>query len=281
MLRHLLRRRVGRASRQDQETCKDECFHKLSDSIIFALIQSGCNPLLMKRGQWKHRSTCAGTCSGPLGRDPDNPNPDNPNWDKTPAIRAILKARQQFQLLHSLRTDEESPTVLGEEIHLSRFDRGGGGGDQGRFSPDHKCRVAVACLRRDRRLRRRPDLIERHRPHLMVAEPFRQHGDGIMWIKNLHANHRQLKILVASSNSEATYAERLLRAGASGYWMNNGSADGLVRCDPFSYPIWARGESLLQDSKTEAFYVPLNRYPRSSRWRCNLCFLYNKGQARE
>ncbi len=56
-----------------------------------------------------------------------------------------------------------------------------------------------------------PDLIERHRPHLMVAEPFREHRDGIIWIKNLHANHRQMKILVASSNSEATYAERLLR----------------------------------------------------------------------
>jgi DNA-binding NarL/FixJ family response regulator len=74
-----------------------------------------------------------------------------------------------------------------------------------------------------------PDLIERHRPHLMVAEPFRQHRDGIMWIKNLHANHRQMKILVASSNSEATYAERLLRAGASGYWMKSGSAAGLLK----------------------------------------------------
>ena len=74
-----------------------------------------------------------------------------------------------------------------------------------------------------------PDLIERHRPHLMVAEPFREHRDGIIWIKNLHANHRQMKILVASSNSEATYAERLLRAGASGYWMKTGSAEGLLK----------------------------------------------------
>jgi DNA-binding NarL/FixJ family response regulator len=74
-----------------------------------------------------------------------------------------------------------------------------------------------------------PDLIERHCPHLMVAEPFRQHGDGIMWIKNLHADHRQMKILIASANSEATYAERLLRAGASGYWMNTGSAEEVLR----------------------------------------------------
>jgi DNA-binding NarL/FixJ family response regulator len=74
-----------------------------------------------------------------------------------------------------------------------------------------------------------PDLIERHRPHLMIAEPFQQQRDGIRWIRDLHANHRPLKILVASSNREATYAERLLRAGASGYWSKAGSAEGLVK----------------------------------------------------
>ena len=28
-----------------------------------------------------------------------------------------------------------------------------------------------------------PDLIERHRPHLTIAEPFRQDRDGLVWIK--------------------------------------------------------------------------------------------------
>jgi DNA-binding NarL/FixJ family response regulator len=73
-----------------------------------------------------------------------------------------------------------------------------------------------------------PDLIERHRPHLVVAEPFQQHRDGIMWIKELKASFPQSKILVASSNPEATYAERVLRAGASGYWMKTGPAKGLL-----------------------------------------------------
>jgi len=73
------------------------------------------------------------------------------------------------------------------------------------------------------------DLIERHRPHLMIAEPFAENRDGIMWIKELTAKFPQTKILVASSNAEATYAERALRAGASGYWMKRGTASGLLQ----------------------------------------------------
>jgi DNA-binding NarL/FixJ family response regulator len=73
------------------------------------------------------------------------------------------------------------------------------------------------------------DLIERHRPHLTIAEPFHENRDGIMWIKGLTARFPQTKILVASSNAEATYAERALRAGASGYWMKSGTASGLLQ----------------------------------------------------
>ena len=73
------------------------------------------------------------------------------------------------------------------------------------------------------------DLIERHRPHLIIAEPFHENRDGIMWIKDLAARFPQTRILVASSNAEITYAERALRAGASGYWMKTGTADELLR----------------------------------------------------
>ena len=73
-----------------------------------------------------------------------------------------------------------------------------------------------------------PDLIERHQPHVIIAEPFQQNRDGIMWIKDLAREFPQMKILVASSNAEATYAERALRAGASGYWMKSGTADELL-----------------------------------------------------
>src|SRR6476660_1864093 len=59
------------------------------------------------------------------------------------------------------------------------------------------------------------DLVERHQPHLLIAEPFHEAHDGIMWIKEMTAKFPQTKILVASSNAELTYAERALRAGAS------------------------------------------------------------------
>jgi DNA-binding NarL/FixJ family response regulator len=73
-----------------------------------------------------------------------------------------------------------------------------------------------------------PDLIERHHPHVMIAEPFQKSRDGILWIKDLAAEFPQTKILVASSNAEAIYAERALCAGASGYWMKSGKADELL-----------------------------------------------------
>jgi two-component system invasion response regulator UvrY len=71
-------------------------------------------------------------------------------------------------------------------------------------------------------------LLKRHRPHLMIAEPFHHCQDGIIWIKDLARAFPQTKILVASSNAEVTYAERALRAGASGYWTKSGSAAELL-----------------------------------------------------
>jgi len=72
------------------------------------------------------------------------------------------------------------------------------------------------------------DLLKRHRPHLMIAEPFHRCQDGIIWIKDLARAFPQTKILVASSNAEPTYAERALRAGASGYWMKGSPAAELL-----------------------------------------------------
>jgi DNA-binding NarL/FixJ family response regulator len=74
-----------------------------------------------------------------------------------------------------------------------------------------------------------PSLIEEHRPHLVIAEPFQKNRDGIAWIKKIATDFRQTKILVASSNAEATYAERALRAGATGYWMKNGTINELLQ----------------------------------------------------
>jgi hypothetical protein len=38
------------------------------------------------------------------------------------------------------------------------------------------------------------DLIERHRPHSIIAEPFHENRDGIMWIKELCAGFPDTKV---------------------------------------------------------------------------------------
>jgi DNA-binding NarL/FixJ family response regulator len=72
-------------------------------------------------------------------------------------------------------------------------------------------------------------LIQRYRPNLIIAEPFNGNRDGLTWIKDIAAQFPETKILIVSSSPEMTYAERALRAGASGYWMKSGSADGLLK----------------------------------------------------
>lgn len=71
-------------------------------------------------------------------------------------------------------------------------------------------------------------VIRQQRPDLLLIEPFLESHDGIRWINDLATEFPQTRILVVSRQSERTYAERTLRAGASGYWMKNGSAEELI-----------------------------------------------------
>lgn len=73
------------------------------------------------------------------------------------------------------------------------------------------------------------ELIQQHQPDVLLIEPFLENRDGIRWIKDLATDFPKTRILVVSRQSECTYAERALRAGAAGYWMKNGSAEQLLR----------------------------------------------------
>jgi len=73
------------------------------------------------------------------------------------------------------------------------------------------------------------ELIRQHRPDILLIEPFLENHDGILWIKNLATEFPRTRILIVSRQSERTYAERSLRAGAAGYWMKNGSRSELLR----------------------------------------------------
>jgi DNA-binding NarL/FixJ family response regulator len=71
-------------------------------------------------------------------------------------------------------------------------------------------------------------LVRQHRPDVLLIEPFLENRDAIRWIKDLAAEFRHIRILVVSRQSERTYAERALCAGASGYWMKNSSVEELM-----------------------------------------------------
>jgi len=71
-------------------------------------------------------------------------------------------------------------------------------------------------------------LVRQHRPDLLLIEPFLEHRDAIRWIKELATEFPHIRILVVSRQSELTYAERALHAGASGYWMKNSSVEELM-----------------------------------------------------
>ena len=72
------------------------------------------------------------------------------------------------------------------------------------------------------------ELIRQHRPDILLIEPFLEDRDGILWIKELAREYRHTRILIVSRQSEHVYAERALHAGAAGYWMKNGSPEGLM-----------------------------------------------------
>ena len=73
------------------------------------------------------------------------------------------------------------------------------------------------------------ELVEKHQPDLLVVEPFFGHNDGIFLLKQLAARFPKMRILAVSRQPEEIYAERALRAGASGYWMKTGTREELIR----------------------------------------------------
>ena len=85
----------------------------------------------------------------------------------------------------------------------------------------------VCGLATDERATR--ELTEKHQPDLLVIEPFLGHHDGIFLLKQLAARFPRARIFAVSRQPEEIYAERALRAGASGYWMKTSTREELIR----------------------------------------------------
>ena len=73
------------------------------------------------------------------------------------------------------------------------------------------------------------ELLKRYHPDLLLLEPFGEGRDGVLLVKELAARFPKVRILAVSQRPEEVYAERILRAGASGYWMKSGTSEELIR----------------------------------------------------
>ena len=72
------------------------------------------------------------------------------------------------------------------------------------------------------------DELERTHPELVLADITMPGRGGLEFIKDVHARHPGLAILVVSMHDEAIYAERALRAGARGYIMKEAGGESLL-----------------------------------------------------
>src|SRR5256714_14294311 len=72
-------------------------------------------------------------------------------------------------------------------------------------------------------------LVEECKPDLMVLDLRLKAGDALDFIKTLRVEYPEVKVLVLSQYDELIFAERALRAGASGYIMKENTTDEVLR----------------------------------------------------
>jgi DNA-binding NarL/FixJ family response regulator len=72
-------------------------------------------------------------------------------------------------------------------------------------------------------------LIEECKPDLTILDLRLKAGDALDFIKTLRVECPQVKVLVLSQYDELIFAERALRAGASGYIMKENATDEVLR----------------------------------------------------
>jgi DNA-binding NarL/FixJ family response regulator len=70
--------------------------------------------------------------------------------------------------------------------------------------------------------------IDRHEPDVVVVDISLEDAHGLDLVEELRSRFEDLRIIVFSMYDENVYAERALRAGASGYLMKSHPTDALV-----------------------------------------------------
>lgn len=88
-------------------------------------------------------------------------------------------------------------------------------------------RDLVVCGEADTE-RRALEAVRHHRPDVAVVDWSLGTHDATRLVETIHADHPELPVLVLSIHEETLYAERAMRAGASGYVMKQEATDKIV-----------------------------------------------------
>jgi DNA-binding NarL/FixJ family response regulator len=72
------------------------------------------------------------------------------------------------------------------------------------------------------------DAIPSLNPDLAIIDLALKNSSGLELVKNIHASHPKLAMLVLSMYDESLYAERALRAGAAGYIMKQEASERIL-----------------------------------------------------
>lgn len=73
------------------------------------------------------------------------------------------------------------------------------------------------------------ELLARHRPDLLLIDLALGQRDQLVLLREVASAFPQTRILALATYAEERYAERVLRSGASGYFIKSASAAHLVR----------------------------------------------------
>lgn len=71
-------------------------------------------------------------------------------------------------------------------------------------------------------------LVRTHRPDVAIVDLSLKAGDGVNLIKRIKDRHPDVRVLVWSMHAEGIFAERALRAGASGYITKEHATDQII-----------------------------------------------------
>ncbi len=88
-------------------------------------------------------------------------------------------------------------------------------------------------------------------PDIVIVDLALQEGDGLELVRDVHAHHPDVPMLVLSMHDETIYAERLLAEGASGYIMKQAAADQLLN----ALRAVLRGERYVSDQLAQTLGV--------------------------